>query len=103
MRDFYYTLVMFSYSSSFIRWESEGYDRPDLEYVQYFPNKIALVILIIRLPGLTNRLVSEVLEVNPNAIVVNQSGSSVTFPWIDEAHTVLQVCYLHPALLYCNK
>ncbi|KAH7877108.1 glycoside hydrolase family 3 protein [Lentinula edodes] len=57
-------------------WESEGYDRPDLE-----------------LPGLTNRLVSEVLEVNPNTIVVNQSGSSVTFPWIDEAHTVLQAFY----------
>ncbi|KAJ3873284.1 glycoside hydrolase family 3 protein, partial [Lentinula edodes] len=63
-------------------WESEGYDRPDLE-----------------LPGLTNRLVSEVLEVNPNAIVVNQSGSSVTFPWIDEAHTVLLLSLTFPKRL----
>jgi hypothetical protein len=38
-------------------WESEGYDRPDLE-----------------LPGLTNRLVQEVLSADPNAIIVNQSG-----------------------------
>jgi len=38
-------------------WESEGYDRQDLE-----------------LPGLTNRLVQEVLKADPNAIIVNQSG-----------------------------
>ncbi|KAJ3796785.1 glycoside hydrolase family 3 protein [Lentinula aff. detonsa] len=57
-------------------WESEGYDRPDLE-----------------LPGLTNRLVSGVLKANPRTIVVNQSGSAVTFPWINEAPTVLQAFY----------
>lgn len=39
-------------------WESEGFDRKDLE-----------------LPGLTNRLVSEVLRADPNAIVINQSGT----------------------------
>ena len=39
-------------------WESEGYDRPDLE-----------------LPGLTNRLVQEVLKADPNAIIINQSGT----------------------------
>jgi hypothetical protein len=38
-------------------WESEGYDRKDLE-----------------LPGLTNRLVQEVLSADPNTIIVNQSG-----------------------------
>ncbi|KAJ3776727.1 glycoside hydrolase family 3 protein [Lentinula raphanica] len=57
-------------------WESEGYDRPDLE-----------------LPGLTNRLVTGVLKANPKTIVINQSGSSVVFPWIDEATTVLQAFY----------
>ncbi|KAE9409912.1 hypothetical protein BT96DRAFT_806236, partial [Gymnopus androsaceus JB14] len=51
-------------------WESEGFDRPDLE-----------------LPGLTNRLVSEVLNANSETIVINQSGSAVTFPWIDQATT----------------
>ncbi|KAK7470377.1 hypothetical protein VKT23_001804 [Stygiomarasmius scandens] len=57
-------------------WESEGFDRTDME-----------------LPGLSNRLVSEVLRANPNTVVVNQSGSAVTMPWIDEASTVLQAFY----------
>ncbi|KAF5358919.1 hypothetical protein D9758_004863 [Tetrapyrgos nigripes] len=60
----------------FSSWESEGFDRDDLE-----------------LPGLTNRLVSEILQANPKTIVVNQSGSAVTMPWIDEASTVLQAFY----------
>ncbi|KAF8897793.1 glycoside hydrolase family 3 protein [Infundibulicybe gibba] len=57
-------------------WESEGFDRTD-----------------IQLPGLTNRLVSEVLRANPNTVVVNQSGAPVSMPWIDEAGTVLQAFY----------
>lgn len=57
-------------------WESEGFDRPDM-----------------KLPGLTNRLVSEVLAANPNTIVVNQSGTQVEMPWINEASTVLQAFY----------
>ncbi|KAF8897825.1 glycosyl hydrolase family 3 C-terminal domain-containing protein [Infundibulicybe gibba] len=56
--------------------ESEGFDRTD-----------------IQLPGLTNRLVSEVLRANPNTVVVNQSGAPVSTPWIDEAATVLQAFY----------
>ena len=44
-----------------------------------------------RLPGFTDRLVSEVIAANANTIVVNQSGTPVEMPWIDEAHTVLQV------------
>jgi beta-glucosidase len=32
-----------------------------------------------------------VLRANPKTIVVNQSGSAVTMPWVDEASTVLQV------------
>ncbi|KAG6885605.1 hypothetical protein C0993_012352 [Termitomyces sp. T159_Od127] len=54
-------------------WESEGFDRADME-----------------LPGLTNELVSQVLRANPNTVVVNQSGTPVTMPWIDQATTVLQ-------------
>lgn len=44
-----------------------------------------------RLPGLTNELVSQVLQANPNTVIVNQSGTPVTMPWIDQASTVLQV------------
>jgi len=57
-------------------WESEGFDRKDLE-----------------LPGLINRLVSEVLHADPNTVVVNQSGTPVTMPWVDDAPTLLQAFY----------
>ncbi|KAJ7752775.1 glycoside hydrolase family 3 protein [Mycena maculata] len=57
-------------------WESEGFDRPDMD-----------------LPGLTNPLVSAVLRANPNTVVVNQSGTPVAMPWIDEAPTVIQAFY----------
>ncbi|KAF8663458.1 hypothetical protein AX16_001028 [Volvariella volvacea WC 439] len=57
-------------------WESEGFDRPDLE-----------------LPGATNELVSEVLKANPNTVVVNQSGAPVRMPWVNEAKTLLQAFY----------
>ena len=46
---------------------------------------------IYRLPGLTNKLISEVIRANPKTIVVNESGTPVEMPWIDEAHTLLQV------------
>ena len=56
------------------------------------------------LPGLTNRLVTEVIAANPNTIVVNQSGTPVEMPWIEKAHTLVQVrgqcvvcgIYTHP-------
>jgi len=57
-------------------WESEGFDRPDLE-----------------LPGLINRLVPDVIAANPNTVVVNQSGSPVRMPWAYQAHTLLQAFY----------
>ncbi|KAI0321982.1 glycoside hydrolase family 3 protein [Amylostereum chailletii] len=56
--------------------ESEGFDRPDM-----------------KLPGLTNELVTKVLKANPNTVVVNQSGSPVEMPWVDEAHTLIQAFY----------
>ncbi|GLB34071.1 putative glycosyl hydrolase 3 family protein [Lyophyllum shimeji] len=57
-------------------YESEGFDRPDIE-----------------LPGLTNQLVWEVLVANPNTVVVNQSGTPVSMPWVEQASTVLQAFY----------
>ncbi|OXG51922.1 beta-glucosidase [Cryptococcus neoformans] len=53
--------------------EGEGGDRPNLE-----------------LPGLTNEFIQKLLSARPDTIIVNQSGSAVTFPWIDRASTVLQ-------------
>ncbi|BGP03092.1 Beta-glucosidase [Rhodotorula toruloides ATCC 204091] len=57
-------------------WEAEAADRASLA-----------------LPGRTDELVSRVLAANPNAIIVNQSGSAVAFPWIDAAATVVQAWF----------
>ncbi|KAJ6628953.1 glycoside hydrolase family 3 protein [Mycena sp. CBHHK59/15] len=57
-------------------WESEGFDRPNMD-----------------LPGLTDPLVSAVLRANPDTVVVNQTGTPVTMPWVDEAATILQAFY----------
>ncbi|KIO27413.1 glycoside hydrolase family 3 protein [Tulasnella calospora MUT 4182] len=58
-------------------WETEGYDRTHLE-----------------LPGRTNELVAKVAAVNPKTVVVNQSGSAVTMPWIDQVSGLVQAWYL---------
>ncbi|ODV64611.1 hypothetical protein HYPBUDRAFT_154337 [Hyphopichia burtonii NRRL Y-1933] len=57
-------------------WESEGYDRKDLD-----------------LPLLTNDLVAAVLEANPNTVVVNQSGTPVEFPWLSKANALVQAWF----------
>ncbi|KAJ7639107.1 glycoside hydrolase family 3 protein [Roridomyces roridus] len=57
-------------------WESEGFDRKNID-----------------LPGLTNPLVSAVLRANPNTVIVNQSGTPVAMPWINEAPTLVQAFY----------
>ncbi|KAK6360605.1 hypothetical protein TWF730_006742 [Orbilia blumenaviensis] len=59
-----------------VEWESEAYDMKSMD-----------------LPGEQNKLISEILKTNPNTIIVNQSGSPITMPWIDEASTVLQAWY----------
>ncbi|KAG9046686.1 hypothetical protein FS837_003839 [Tulasnella sp. UAMH 9824] len=58
-------------------WEAGGYDRTHLE-----------------LPGRTNKLVAKVAAVNPRTVVVNQSGSAVTMPWIDQVAGLVQTWYL---------
>ncbi|KAK6203611.1 beta-glucosidase [Scheffersomyces amazonensis] len=57
-------------------WESEGFDRPTMD-----------------IPGYTNELVSAVVKANPNVIVVNQSGSPVTLPWIKDIPAFVQAWY----------
>lgn len=57
-------------------WESEGFDRPHMD-----------------LPQHSDDLITRVLEANPKAVVVNQSGTPVTMPWIDQAGAVVQAWY----------
>ncbi|KAG8943855.1 hypothetical protein FRC04_002478 [Tulasnella sp. 424] len=58
-------------------WETEGNDRPHLE-----------------LPGRTNELVAKVAAVSPKTVVVNQSGSAVAMPWIDQVSGLVHAWYL---------
>lgn len=57
-----------------IEWESEAYDMKSMD-----------------LPGDQDKLIQEVLKVNPSVVIVNQSGTPITMPWINEASTLLQV------------
>lgn len=57
-------------------WQSEGFDRPDME-----------------LPGKQNALVEQVAAANPRTIVVLNTGSPVTMPWLDKVAAVVQAWY----------
>ncbi|KDQ29545.1 glycoside hydrolase family 3 protein [Pleurotus ostreatus PC15] len=57
-------------------WESEGFDRQNID-----------------LPRLTNNLVAAVLKANPKTVIVNQTGAPVAMPWADSASTILQAFY----------
>lgn len=57
-------------------WDSEGFDRPDLE-----------------LPSDQNELIRRVAAANPNTVVVLNTGSAVTMPWLDQVAAVLQAGY----------
>ncbi|KAK9311452.1 glycoside hydrolase superfamily [Lipomyces starkeyi] len=57
-------------------WESEGYDRQFMD-----------------LPGRQDELITAVAEVNPNIVVVNQSGTPVTMPWLSKVAGLLQAWY----------
>ncbi|KZT51279.1 glycoside hydrolase family 3 protein [Calocera cornea HHB12733] len=58
-------------------WESEGYDRKNLD-----------------LPRRTNDLVAAVAKANPKAIVVTQAGSAFTMPWVDSVSALVHTWYL---------
>lgn len=57
-------------------WDSEGFDRADLD-----------------LPGGQNELIAQVAAANPNTIVVLNAGSAVTMPWLDQVAAVLFAWY----------
>ena len=57
-------------------WDSEGFDRPDLE-----------------LPRAQNELIRQVAAANPNTVVVLNTGSAVTMPWLDQVAAVLHAGY----------
>jgi beta-glucosidase len=57
-------------------WDNEGLDRPNLE-----------------LPHAQNELVRRVAAVNPNTIVVLQTGAPVTMPWLAAVPAVMQAWY----------
>ena len=57
-------------------WESEGYDRPNMD-----------------LPGMQDALVAQVAAVNPRTIVVLNTGSPITMPWLDQVSAVVQAWY----------
>ncbi|KAF3313054.1 hypothetical protein TWF173_006434 [Orbilia oligospora] len=59
-------------------WESEGYDRQNMD----LPKE-----------GSQDRLVSAIAKANKRTIVVNQSGSPVTMPWVSEVPAILQAWY----------
>lgn len=57
-------------------WETEGHDRDHMD-----------------LPGYLDELISTVGKANPNTVVVNQSGTPVTMPWVDDVAAVVQAWY----------
>ncbi len=57
-------------------WESEGFDRTDME-----------------LPGRQAELVERVAAANPNTIVVLQTGAPVTMGWLDKVPAVLEAWF----------
>nr|ATQ35958.1 beta-glucosidase [Talaromyces piceae] len=57
-------------------WETEGHDREHMD-----------------LPPGTDELISHVLDANPNAAVVIQSGTPVTMPWVKKANVLAQAWF----------
>lgn len=57
-------------------WESEGYDRASMDF-----------------PPHIDELVAAVVAVNPNTVVVNQSGTPVTMDWHDKVPAIVQAWY----------
>ena len=54
--------------------ESEGYDRTSM-----------------KLPQCQDRLIEEVLKVQPNVVVVLHNGSPVELPWADKVSAILEM------------
>lgn len=58
-------------------WESEGFDRPDMD-----------------LPCEQNELISRVAKANPNTVVVLSSGAALNMPWLNQVSGVFHAWYL---------
>ena len=58
------------------QWQTEGLDQPDLS-----------------LPRGQDALIAAVAAANPNTIVVLQTGSAVTMPWLDQTAAVVEAWY----------
>ncbi|RPA90564.1 hypothetical protein L873DRAFT_1717239 [Choiromyces venosus 120613-1] len=59
-------------------WESEGYDRQTMD----LPKE-----------GNQDRLIAAVAKASPRTIVVNQSGTPVTMPWVNDVPAIIQAWY----------
>ncbi|KAJ8112365.1 hypothetical protein OPT61_g5243 [Boeremia exigua] len=59
-------------------WESEGYDRQTMDLPK---------------DGSQDRLIEAVIAANPRTIVVNQSGTPISMPWVNRAPAILQAWY----------
>lgn len=57
-------------------WESEGFDRAHMD-----------------IPGLSNDLIAAIAKVNKNVVVVSQTGSPISMPWVDDVQAVVQAWY----------
>jgi beta-glucosidase len=57
-------------------WQSEGFDRPNMD-----------------LPGQQDALVEQVAAANPRTIVVLNTGSPITMPWLEKVAAVVQAWY----------
>ena len=58
------------------QWTVEGFDLADLS-----------------LPGTQNELIEQVAAANPNTIVVLETGTAVTMPWVDQVSGILEAWY----------
>lgn len=57
-------------------WETEGNDRE-----------------MLALPGKQNQLIERILKANKNTVVVNNSGSPISMPWVNEAPAIIQAWF----------
>ncbi|MFT5210464.1 MAG: beta-glucosidase [Flavobacterium sp.] len=57
-------------------WETEGNDRE-----------------MLALPGKQDQLIERILKANKNTIVVNNSGSPISMPWVNEASAIIQAWF----------
>jgi beta-glucosidase len=48
---------------------------------------------VMALPGDQNQLIADVIDANPNTIVVLNTGDPVVMPWLEKAKAVLQMWY----------